>query len=75
MQQNILTPDQLSRVEDWTMNSGPDGNCIEVGTVDGMVAVRDDQYPDTALGFTSADFGTFLEGAKAGKFDKFVSQA
>ena len=59
----------------WTKARGSsnNGGCVEVATIDDMVAVRDSKSPDgPALFFTRREIRYFLEGVKAGEFDKFV---
>lgn len=47
----------------------PPGGCVEVAIKDGVVAVRDGQNPERVLIFGTADWQTFIQGAKRGEFD------
>jgi Domain of unknown function (DUF397) len=50
--------------------SGNDSNCVELGSLDGAVFLRDSKNPTgPALCFTPAELTAFLHGAKAGEFD------
>lgn len=51
--------------------SGPwTDNCVEVGTCDCGVQVRDSKDPEgTVLTFTTDEWTAFLAGAKDGEFD------
>lgn len=58
----------------WKKASGSsnNGGCVEVATIEGMVAVRDSKNPHRPPHFyTREEFRYFLEGAKAGEFDEF----
>ena len=55
-----------------TRSDGNGGQCVEVADlgVEG-IAVRDSKAPAGAvLTFTSAEWAAFIEGAKAGQFDR-----
>jgi Domain of unknown function (DUF397) len=59
----------------WTKASGSsnNGGCVEVASIDDMVAVRDSKNPDGApLFFTRREIRYFLDGVKGGEFDQFV---
>jgi hypothetical protein len=46
------------------------GNCTEVASSAGAVAVRDSQDPHTlVLRYSAATWRAFLNGARAGRFD------
>ncbi len=68
-----MTPD-LSiaawRKSSYSNNDG--GNCVEVAeNLPGLVPVRDSKDPHgPALVFTSAAWGSFIAGVKAGAFDR-----
>ncbi|MFD9602840.1 DUF397 domain-containing protein [Streptomyces sp. NPDC059970] len=50
--------------------SGGNDNCVEVGVIGDLVAVRDSKRPDqTPLVFTRGGIGALLAGVKAGAFD------
>jgi hypothetical protein len=46
--------------------------CVEVAALAGEVAMRCSRSPDVVLTFTSAEWGEFLRGAKAGDFDDLL---
>jgi hypothetical protein len=54
-----------------TRSGGNGGDCVEVAVnLPGIVAVRDSKDRDGgALVFTPAQWGTFLDGVRAGDFD------
>jgi Domain of unknown function (DUF397) len=59
----------------WTKASGSsnNGGCVEVASIDDMVAVRDSKNPDgPPLFFTRREIAYFLDAVKAGEFDQFV---
>jgi hypothetical protein len=62
----------LSRIE-WSKASysaSGGGNCVEVGTVGRVVAVRDSKDPDgPMLAFTPAEWEAFIRRVQAGDFD------
>ena len=46
------------------------GECVELASVSGTVAVRDSKDPDgPALVFTAAEWEAFIGGVKTGAFD------
>ncbi|HTE86463.1 MAG TPA: DUF397 domain-containing protein [Dehalococcoidia bacterium] len=46
------------------------GQCIEIASAVGKIAIRDSKDPDgPILVYTSAEFSAFLEGARNGEFD------
>jgi Domain of unknown function (DUF397) len=46
------------------------GQCIEVASAVGKIAIRDSKDPDgPILVYTPAEFSAFLEGARNGEFD------
>jgi hypothetical protein len=46
------------------------GSCVEVGRGDcGEVLVRNSDYPELVVTFTSAEWHAFLMGVRSGKFD------
>lgn len=51
------------------------GNCLQVrrasfGAVSGIVVVRNSRDPEGSMvSFTPAEWGAFIQGAKAGEFD------
>jgi hypothetical protein len=66
----------LSRVELAQLNwlkarrSSVNGQCVEVATAIGKVAIRDSKDPDgPILLYTPTEFKAFLEGARNGSFD------
>jgi hypothetical protein len=49
------------------------GQCVEIASAAGRVAIRDSKDPDGAiLVYTQAEFSAFLEGARNGEFDRFA---
>lgn len=56
--------------------SNPSGSCVEMAALPGGagIAVRNSRYPDgPALIYTMDEITAFLQGAKDGDFDSFVS--
>jgi Domain of unknown function (DUF397) len=55
-----------------TFSNGQGGNCVEVATLDdGGRAVRDSKnQAGPVLLFTASEWDAFLEGVKAGEFDR-----
>jgi Domain of unknown function (DUF397) len=54
-------------------SSTVNGQCVEIASVAGKIAIRDSKDPDgPVLVYTSAEFGAFLDGARNGEFDHFV---
>lgn len=53
-----------------TRSGSNGGGCVEVATtLDGVVAVRDSKQPQgSVLAFPSAEFRTFVEDTKNGRF-------
>jgi hypothetical protein len=50
--------------------SGDQGNCVEVITASGGMAVRDSKDPDgPVLRFTDSEWRAFIAGVKDGEFD------
>lgn len=46
------------------------GACVEVASMNGMVALRDSKDPNgTVLTYTATEWHAFLDGAKKGEFD------
>lgn len=51
--------------------SGPySDNCVEVAFVDGGVAVRDSKDRGPVQVYTDAEWSAFVEGVRAGEFDR-----
>ena len=49
------------------------GQCVEVASVAGKVAIRDSKDPDgPILIYTPAEFSAFIEGARNGEFDSLA---
>ncbi|WP_433451571.1 DUF397 domain-containing protein [Streptomyces sp. CA-142005] len=53
--------------------SADTGSCIEVAEQDGWIFLREGDDPDVVVRTTRRKLRAFLEGAKAGEFDCFVS--
>ena len=50
-----------------------DGQCVEIASAAGNIAMRDSKDPDgPVLVYTPAEFSAFLDGARNGEFDHFV---
>lgn len=50
------------------------GECVQVARRAGMIMVADSKHPDgPALCYTLREFDAFLDGAKRGEFDDFLS--
>lgn len=65
--------DDLSwRKSSWSAHNG---NCVEVAELpDGNIAMRNSRDPDgPQLRYTRAELAAFIDGAKAGEFDDFLS--
>jgi hypothetical protein len=59
----------------WTKASGSssNGGCVEVASIDDMVAVRDSKNPEAApLYFSRREIRFFLDAVRAGEFDQFA---
>ena len=53
--------------------SGSNGQCVEIASAAGKVAIRDSKDPDgPILVYTPAEFNAFLHGARNGEFDRFA---
>lgn len=53
--------------------SGANGQCVEIASTTGRIAMRDSKDPDgPILVYTPAEFNAFLEGARNGEFDDLV---
>jgi hypothetical protein len=51
-------------------SSTANGQCVELASAVGNVAIRDSKDPDgPILVYTRSEFRTFLEGARNGEFD------
>ncbi len=49
------------------------GNCVEVASVEGRIAVRNSRRPDGELIIYSiAEFDAFVDGVKKGEFDELI---
>ncbi|TQS46960.1 DUF397 domain-containing protein [Cryptosporangium phraense] len=69
-----LSPDLDVRRARWrkSVRSGTNGNCVEVGTARAAIGVRDtkDDGRGHVLAFTRPAWSAFLDGCKAGEFDR-----
>lgn len=53
--------------------SGSNGQCVEIASTPGKVAIRDSKDPDgPILLYTIGEFKAFLHGAQNGEFDRFA---
>jgi hypothetical protein len=46
--------------------------CIEVGSAESHVGIRDSQQPHHVIVIAKADFAAFVQGVKDGDFDDLV---
>jgi hypothetical protein len=54
-------------------SSTNNGQCVEIASVVGKVAMRDSKDPEgPTLVYTPTEFNAFLEGVRNGEFDRFV---
>lgn len=53
--------------------SADTGSCIEVAESDGWIFLREGDDPEVVVRTTRRKLRAFLEGAKAGEFDHFVT--
>ncbi len=51
------------------------GECVEVGTLDGMILVRDSKDPGPVLSYSAAEFRAFALGIRAGEYDDLIATA
>lgn len=66
----MTAPDLSAAAWRKSTHSNGSGNCVEVATVDGIVAVRDSKDPHgPALVFTPARWADFVTGVHGGRFD------
>jgi hypothetical protein len=55
-------------------SSAGNGQCVEIASATGKVAIRDSKDPDgPILIYTPGEFRAFLDGARNGEFDGFVN--
>ncbi|MFE1749137.1 DUF397 domain-containing protein [Streptomyces anandii] len=52
--------------------SADTGSCIEVAEQDGWIFLREGDDPDVVVRTTRRKLRAFLEGVKAGEFDRFA---
>jgi hypothetical protein len=54
-------------------SSSHNGQCVEIASAAGKIAIRDSKDPDgSILVYTPAEFKAFLDGARNGEFDSLV---
>jgi hypothetical protein len=54
-------------------SSTANGQCIEIASAVGNIAIRDSKDPDgPILVYTSSEFRAFLDGARNGEFDALL---
>ena len=54
-------------------SSTVNGQCVEIASVAGKIAIRDSKNPKgPVLLYTPAEFSSFLDGARNGEFDRFL---
>jgi hypothetical protein len=50
------------------------GECLEIASTAGKIAIRDSKDPDgPILVYTRGEFGAFLDGARNGEFDSLLN--
>lgn len=55
-------------------SSGANGQCIEIASTAGKIALRDSKDPEgPILVYTPGEFRAFLDGARNGEFDGLVN--
>jgi Domain of unknown function (DUF397) len=55
-------------------SSGANGQCVEIASAAGKIAIRDSKDPDgPILVYTPGEFRAFLDGARNGEFDGFLN--
>lgn len=53
--------------------SGANGQCVEIASAAGRIAIRDSKDPDgPVLIYTTSEFKAFLQGARNGEFGPFA---
>ncbi|MFE7588706.1 DUF397 domain-containing protein [Kitasatospora sp. NPDC057512] len=52
--------------------SASSDNCVEVRSVDGLIEVRESDEGDVIVRTTRLNLTAFLQGAKAGEFDRLT---
>jgi Domain of unknown function (DUF397) len=61
----------------WMMSSrstGNGGSCVEARRYAGLIEVRNSKSPDAGtVRFTTAEWDSFLDGAKKGEFDTLLA--
>jgi Domain of unknown function (DUF397) len=71
-----ITLDEAERASlSWlkAQSSTVNGQCIEVASTAGRIAIRDSKDPDgPILLYTPAEFRAFLDGARNGEFDSLI---
>ncbi|MFC9930222.1 DUF397 domain-containing protein [Streptomyces sp. NPDC127190] len=55
-----------------SFSTDSEGNCLEVAEQGDMILVRESDEPGLIIRTSRAKLAAFLEGAKAGEFDRFV---
>ena len=60
----------------WMVSSrstGNGGSCVQARRYDGLIEVRNSKSPDAGtVRFTTAEWDSFLDGAKKGEFDQLL---
>jgi hypothetical protein len=66
----LTDPERMSLVWRKSQRSTNNGDCVEVASVVGKVALRDSKDPTgPMLVYTPDEWSAFLDGAKRGEFD------
>jgi hypothetical protein len=53
--------------------SGSQGNCVELAEQGDLILIRESEHPETVIATTPEKLAAFIEGARRGDFDEFVS--
>lgn len=70
----MTTPDLTGATWRKSTFSGDNGQCVEVAQADGLIAVRNSNFPDAeTVWFTPAEMGAFVKGCAAGEFDDLAT--
>ncbi|MFF2749870.1 DUF397 domain-containing protein [Kitasatospora sp. NPDC058048] len=53
--------------------SEANNNCVEMRAIDGVIELRESDEGDVIVRTTAPNFAAFLQGAKAGEFDRLIT--
>ncbi|MGE3288797.1 MAG: DUF397 domain-containing protein [Pseudonocardia sp.] len=77
MEQQTTVSTPSSGVGRWrkATASNATGSCVELGAVDGGIAMRNSRDPHgPALLYTRDEIAAFIHGVKSGEFDDLIAQ-